>query len=369
MRTEKVEPQPLYVEPRRSSFWPITDNGHLVVKHNEEIEFLCPGHFKYPFEDDKTVIAKCVDGRTFSVDGKHHDFTAFACKTWPSYTARRTGRSCPGGELLESGFSYEDRFFRLTEICFNPTEEATRYVYHTLEPGSDYYQQGMARVEFITDGFFGGKDVNYLYTQKKQKETISHILGFDAGKYFDERTSYFLARGHLAAKADFIMGAEQRGTFLFVNTAPQWQRFNAGNWQRVEDSTRTMATKRKLNLECYTGTYGVTTLANKHGKQTEIYLYDEGGHKQIPVPKLYFRVVIEPRERKGIVLIGVNNPHLTLEEIERDYIVCPDISSRINWVNWSKHDISKGYSYACEVNEFRKHVRDLPEFDVRDLLI
>jgi len=80
-------------------------------------------------------------------------------------------------------------------------------------------------------------------------------------------------------------------------------------------------------------------------------------------------VVIEPSSRKGIVLIGVNNPHLSLEEIKRDYILCTDVSDKIDWISWKKTDLTAGYSYACEVAEFRKKVDHLPEFSVSGLLV
>lgn len=44
----------------------------------------------------------------------------------------------------------------------------------------------------------------------------------------------FLARGHLTAKSDYIFASGQRATFFFTNAAPQWQPFNAGNWNNLE---------------------------------------------------------------------------------------------------------------------------------------
>ena len=47
-------------------------------------------------------------------------------------------------------------------------------------------------------------------------------------------STQFLARGHLAAKSDFVFATAQRATFFFTNAAPQWQPFNAGNWNFLE---------------------------------------------------------------------------------------------------------------------------------------
>lgn len=367
VRTEKVEPQPLYLVPD-GDWWPINGKGQMIVDSGQSMELYCSVKFAAPFASETHVIATCVQGTTFKVGSTEHSFCDFKCNSWPYFTARKVGDKCPGGVTLESGFNVGSRFVRSSTICFDEDVEATRYVNHTLEPGSDFYQTAVPRVTFITAGFFGGKNVDNLYTQKQQQATISASLGYNASEFFDT-SNIFLARGHLAAKADYIMGSPQRGTFLFINAGPQWQSFNAGNWQRVEDGLRTMVTQRQISLDCYTGTYGVTTLPDKDGKQKELYLYENGATKQIPVPKIYFRIIQEPTTKKAIVLIGVNNPHLTLAEIQSDYIVCPDISDKVTYVNWQTDNIVKGYSYACEYSEFKKVVTTVPDLQVSGVFV
>lgn len=122
-------------------------------------------------------------------------------------------------------------------------------------------------------------------------------------------------------------------------------------------------------FDVYTGTYGVMGLEDNFGNLHDIHLYVNGPERKIPVPKLYYRVLINKAESSGIALIGINNPHLTLEEIERDYIICTDVSDRISYINWQKTDITRGYSYACDVNDFMRAVPHFSEMNVRNLLI
>ncbi|XP_037814328.1 uncharacterized protein LOC119605356 [Lucilia sericata] len=363
--------QPLYIKPGTTEFYPFSDTGRIDVAAGKNIEIHCTSGFAAPLSG-KTHTATCVSGTTFKVNGVQHSLPSLVCTSWPAFVAKKSGSSCNGGTtLVNVGFELSSsRFMRQYQVCFNEHEEVTRYVYHKLFPGSNYYETGVERLNFATAGFFAGKNVDNLYTQSKQKETIDRELGYNAEKYFDNKKNIFLARGHMAAKADFMYASEQRATFLFLNTAPQWQVFNAGNWARVEDGVRAWVTKHKKTVECWTGVYGVTTLPNKNGVQTHLYLsYDANHNGLIPVPKLYFRVVIEPSTRKGIVFIGVNNPHLTLAEIKKDYIICPDISDKVSYIPWKKTDIVAGYSYACEVAEFRKKVTTLPSFSVSGLLV
>lgn len=72
--------------------------------------------------------------------------------------------------------------------------------------------------------------INNLYTQNHQRERIAQLTGIDT--YVT--TTQFLARGHLAAKSDFVYATGQRASFYFINAAPQWQPFNAGNWNWLE---------------------------------------------------------------------------------------------------------------------------------------
>ncbi|XP_014088323.2 uncharacterized protein [Bactrocera oleae] len=353
-------PQPIYLKSGSEEFYPYDTRGVMVVDSGKTLEMWCPGKFT---TIDKTLLtASCVSGTNFRVDGTTYSVKELTCKSWPGFVAEKTGASCNGGIMVRVGFKISSRrFVEQYQVCFNEDEEVTRYVHHDLNPGSNYYQTGVDRITFQTGGFFDSKNVDKLYTQVTQQATINAHLGGDASKYFTSNKNIYLARGHMAAKADFDYGSEQRATFLFINVAPQWQVFNAGNWARIEDGVRAKVSSAKWYVDCYTGVYGVTTLPNSDGVQTPLYLsYDSNNNGQIPVPKLYFRVIIERSSQKGIVFIGVNNPHLTLNEIKKDYIICNDISDRVNYVNWKRTDITAGYSYACEVSDFRRKVTHLP---------
>jgi DNA/RNA endonuclease G (NUC1) len=104
-----------------------------------------------------------------------------------------------------------------------------------------------------------------------------------------------MSRGHMTAKADFVYGAHMRATFWFMNVAPQWQTFNGGNWNNMEMSTRSFAGGYDNNLDVYTGTHGVTTLADVNGNEVPIHIaYDANNNGILRVPALYWRVVFDP---------------------------------------------------------------------------
>jgi hypothetical protein len=240
----------------------------------------------------------------------------------------------------------------------------------TVVSGIAGFQRGFPRPRFTPGNFFAGMPVDNLYTRITQRQTISGLLGSTAlgDKYIHATNNYYLARGHLAAKADFVYGSQQRATFYFVNAAPQWQTFNGGNWQVLESNIQRYADQRQLDLEVYTGTYGVATLPNVNGIETELYLNVDGNNnKAIPVPKLFWKAVYEPISKAGVVFVGVNNPYVG--NPQGDYIICNNVCSNITWVTWNPTNIARGYSYCCEVNDFRNMVKYLPRFTVSDLLM
>ncbi|XP_030380066.1 uncharacterized protein LOC115628210 [Scaptodrosophila lebanonensis] len=361
-------PQPVYLKTDSEDIYPFSSTGVMEFEAGGTMQLWCPGAFST--HSQTLLTATCVSGSTFRVDGTSYDIKELACKTWPGFTAVKSGATCNGGVVIRVGFQISSsRFAEQMQICFNEEEEVTRYTRHQLFPGSNYYETGVDRITFQTAGFFGGKNVDKLYTQVTQLETINAELGYDAGKYFDT-SSVFLARGHLGAKADFNYAPEQRATFLFINAAPQWQSFNAGNWARVEDGVRAWVSKNQMNVNCYTGVWGVTTLPNKDGVETPLYLsHDTNNNGLIPVPMLYFRVVIEPSTHRGIVFVGVNNPHLTEEQIKKDYVICNDVSDEVTYISWKKTDIKAGWSYACEVADFLKTVKHLPALTAKGGLL
>ncbi|XP_004530581.1 uncharacterized protein LOC101463362 [Ceratitis capitata] len=356
------DPAPIFM-PHNQLEWLVPNpDGVVELGNGALVDMYCNKSFVAPFTNRTKVTAQCLQKQYFLVDGVIYPFSNFSCTDWPAFTARRTGRVCNGGtDLLEVGFELEAGFLQTMDICHDEVNEVTRYVHHVLNPSSAGYQHGVSRPRFITGDFYNGKNVDNLYTKVKQNQTFSEILGMDATPYFNDTIDVYLARGHMAAKVDFIFGAPQKATFYFVNVAPQWQMFNGRNWERIEDGVRRFASDQALTLDCYTGTWGISKLPDVNGVPQELYLaFDENNNGLIPVPMLYFRVVIDRASRKGIVLLGVNNPHATLEEIQRDYVICKDVGRRITWISWDKENLANGYSYACAVDDFTSVVKDVP---------
>lgn len=287
-----------------------------------------------------------------------HEFSEINCLEFPRHVARRIpGMKCFGqSSAVEIGFDIGNKFLRIMTICFDEIVERTHYVHYKMTSANSAFQRGQDRINFIRGSFFGNKNMDRIFSRSQQRNTIAGIVGSRelADKYVNDE--HFLSRGHLAARADFVFGSQQRATFYYVNAAPQWQSFNSINWESLEHSVRVLVGERNINLEVYTGTFGTATLKDANGRKNEIFLSVNRTSRSIPIPKYYYKILVNNEENSGIVFIGINNPHLTLEEIKKDYIICGDVSNMINYVSWEKDDISNGFMFACRVKEFLKIV-------------
>lgn len=346
---------------------PATRNGIVSLRSGESVEIFCSGSFVAPFVGTQTLMAQCVGNHRFVVSGRNFAFSELACNAQVAHTARRaTRQSCKfGATEIEVGFRVSaTRFLNVMDVCFDETRENTFYVHYEQTPANAGFQRSFPRPSFITGTFFGGRHVDRLYFGAVQRSTISNIIGqARVNALWDDSRDFFLARGHLAARADSIFGSQQRATFYFINAAPQWHSFNAGNWERIESGVRNMVANRNMNVEIYTGTFGIQELADVNGVRRQLFLdFDARGNGLIPVPTYFYKVVIGERFRRGVVFVGVNNPHATWAEINAGrYNICRDVSNEITYINWNRSNLAMGYSYACDVNEFVRVVRHLPD--------
>lgn len=368
-------PQPLYIRPGTEQFFHPSDRrGIIEMSVNQEMELFCTNGFATPGGISENLVRiSCSTGTIFRLNGIFYNLNEFTCFNWPTSVAQRritTSRCFNQGTIVDVGFQVENRFLKVFSACHDPRVEQNYYTEYQLTPSSDGQQSNVVRPGWRQGDFYPGKNVDNLHTRVTQRETIAVILNSAsaAARYIEEPNSnIFLARGHMAAMTDFISANEQRSTFFFINTAPQFQTFNSMNWVAVEMSSRRLAADRNIFLDVYTGTFGITQFRDDSGSNREIFL--DFPSRQIPVPMLYYKILVNRANQAGVVLLGVNNPHLTLAEILRDYVICNDVSDRINYVSWQRHDLVRGYSYACEVNNFLQRVPHVQGIVVNSLLV
>lgn len=114
-----------------------------------------------------------------------------------------------------------------------------------------------------------------------------------------------------------------------------------------------------MNARIRSGVYGTLEFNDVTGTPKPISLCSDG---KLPVPKIFYKIVIPEGQKPLIVFVGVNNPHATLEDIEKDYTFCTNKISRKQLkddygmkMRWSD-DIRMGHMYACRFDDFNQYV-------------
>jgi len=269
-----------------------------------------------------------------------------------------TGEVCgpPGmeGELVHVGFTANSTFFWQFTSCHQASRAHNLWVSHIVAAAIPARDRDNDRPSFSKDGFYSGYDINGMYTKNSQEEVVAGLLGSTslAETYFPGGDVY-IARGHLAPNADFMTYAWQDATFTFIDVAPQWQSFNAGNWLDIENGVRYLA-EQIGELMVWTGTHGVLQLADSTGTLVDIYLDDEG-NKKVPVPSFFWKVIVDGASKRGIAMLGSNNPHAAQTP------PCANITQEVSWLSFvNTVDMDNGPLTACSVEDFAAAVLEFP---------
>lgn len=366
------DPQPLYFYPKpNDEFVEITDaTGHFYIEKHEKILIFCEHGFNQYAGTE--VVATCRKDNLFMVKNRKVALGSINCKKRMLGSTRRVvnAKSCLKGlgEMAEIGFDVNQNWKPLFQICHNPLRASSEWAHHIIDPMNRGFQTKFSRndVKFLkgNSGFYADikTDINLLYTKKKQQETFGKIL--PGGKASAERlisleTSQYLSRGHLTAKADHIFGAHQLITFFFINVAPQWQSFNEGNWKFIEDNLKRFIKRIDRRAEVYTGTHGVMKY---EGVELFLYIDKFNDIYKIPVPRIFYKIVVVPSLNEGIVIIGINYPFVTNADLDGEYNYCKDISRDVDIPRSpNQYHRPSGYMIACKVQDFMTNKRMIDE--------
>lgn len=372
-------------------------NQHPLVLHQSKNEFLFPNNLKkFVFQPQEIIRLSCpgrndnsnqlvVSSSTetnvtcisnnlfmFNSEEKSYTFKELKCRYEPEAIARTTGKNCSMNYTeIELGYLTKLGFVPVFKTCFNNRTKDSLYAVHNITSQIKNRQYTKRPRRFKSSDFY--KDLSsgpgILYSKRNQIKRLESLLGSAelSTRYVSLKNDFFLARGHLAPKADFVLSAQQKATFFYVNTAPQWQIFNGNNWMYLENSCRSYVIKNNLNLTVYTGTHSVSSLPDINANMQQLSLYSLGNNTYLKVPEIFWKVLYDPVAKKGVVFVGHNNPYENEADINSNTL-CNNICDKLNWVIWKPKNITMGYSYCCTIEEFIQVVDYLPDINVNDIL-
>ena len=367
---------PFVVNTENEILQPVLEGSARVlnVPNGEEVTLACPGKGNTLLVTGGQVnAAACVSGTSFELEdlAKPQKFSDLGCAKDVQDTVKETGTCYDDSTLVEIGWDIGDSFVNQLTICHDKITANTLYSIDRIEGVSiAATDTSHTRPGFKKGPFFKGIDVDKAYSQSGQKEMLDYLLGEDqANRFFDIHKQWYFARGHFAPDGDFIDGGSQDATYYYINTAPQWQAFNNGNWKYLETSVRNKASERSLTYTTYSGGFEVLELPDKDGDMQPIYLAnDSEGYAIIPAPKYYWKVVHDPIAKAATAYVGINNPHLT--EVTADDIFCNDVCDKLSeWIDDRRFEIGSGYMFCCTLSDLKKVVPFAPNLGRVKLLV
>ncbi|KAK3740265.1 hypothetical protein QZH41_017831, partial [Actinostola sp. cb2023] len=115
---------------------------------------------------------------------------------------------------------------------------------------------------------------------------------------FDVASQHFCSKGHVTPNSDFGPTDERALTFITTNIAPQWQKFNGGNWALLENDVRAYVTAKKRQVYVFTGVGG--TAKDTSGKPYKM-------NKRVVAPQYYWKLICDPVIKQMVVFVGKNS--------------------------------------------------------------
>ncbi|XP_075210933.1 salivary endonuclease-like isoform X2 [Lycorma delicatula] len=375
----------------------IGEDGVMTLHEGQQLVLACPGkNNRLTVSGAEATLSRCAGGVMLNIENRQFPTYQLECENPVQGILQITSESCGcnNGNELRIGFQSPSESITYEMTWMNIWKMAT-YIWHLIRPESEgnesshwinlvtschnlkkgetlysshiIYGTSLAGAEMKwsrpqfargNEQLYPGFNPSHYYKKGHQRIIFTKMFGKRlTNKYLQDN---FLSRGHLAPDADFLFGTWQYMTYYYPNSAPQWLSINSGNWQRVERCIRQFAISKRSNLLVTTGTHGILTLADRKKKQVKVYLHPE--EKQLPVPKYFWKIVLDPDEKKCIGFICSNNPFLTRAPSK----LCKDICSNFGWPKFE--EFTNGYTYCCELSDLRKAIPTIPPIDCTSIL-
>ena len=85
------------------------------------------------------------------------------------------------------------------------------------------------------------------------------------------------------------------------------------------------------HITVYSGTYEILEYPNNKNENTPIYILENDGNSYIPVPKYYWKILLNKVTREVAAFVGLNNPHADDIPLEEAFCTTPCSKMLVNY--------------------------------------
>lgn len=154
-------------------------------------------------------------------------------------------------------------------------------------------------------------------------------------------------------------------TDLVSNRVAVWRSVAAGNLRHVHRDVAALLRRSRSRsvagaVDVYVGTHEVATL-NAGSPRPELYL--KAG-RRFPVPRYIWTAVHAPATNRGVALVVLNDPLVTVSEV-RAAVFCESACGSVTWLrHLTRHRNYErpvnGLAFCCHLRDFAAHLDRFP---------
>ncbi|XP_058451476.1 uncharacterized protein LOC131430476 isoform X2 [Malaya genurostris] len=330
----------------------------ITLPVGTEVLLSCAPNYFREFSSEKVLKAKCKKDKTLVVNDLDKNFVSeLSCEVRSIEEIIVPVRGCPtSARSIEYGYAnpVHDKSYILGEACYDVKRGQTLFV-HTKIKSTSNTVDALALKTINNANYFRQEhptsrykiELNKALNINDQAERFKGVFGIknvpkiEARRYVNEE---------LLTHKQYQAVLKLAWNYQIVKDLDALDNFDS----LVEDITELDATE----VEIYTGAHGVLQLKDKHDNNVDVYLKEN----RFPVPKFHWTVVRS--EDKAVAFAVFNKAQLSEKEREKDSF-CPSICDQLSWISSLKENDSYsnpalGYVLCCELNDFRKTIKEMP---------
>lgn len=330
----------------------------ITLAVGDEVLLSCSPNYFREFSSEKVLKAKCKKDKTLVVNGMDKNFVSeLSCEVRSIEEIIVPVRGCPNNaRSIEYGYTnpVNEKSYILGEACYDVKRGQTLFVHTKIKSGTNTVDALALRtvnnVSYFRQEHPTSRykiEMNKALNINDQAERFKAVFGtknvpkIEARRYINE---------------DLLTHKQYQSVLKLAWNYQIMKDLDAlDNFDYLVTDITDLDTKE---IEIYTGAHGVLSLKDKNDNNVDVYLKEN----RFPVPKFHWTVVRSGN--KAVAFAIANKPQLSDKEREKDAF-CTSICDQLTWISTLKENDSYsnprfGYVLCCELNDFRKTIKEMP---------
>jgi len=333
------------------------DDKFVEIEDEENVLLSCGPNYLRNFGRSGVMKVKC-DAKTNSFiadDGTSNDIEHFSCDLRVIEEVHAPVASCSNAKWTSTKFGLvqplEDKTYILGESCYDVNLGSTVFTHFKLGKGNSVLEK--VDKKFLVTGrhpdsrykidLFRSLAFDEIYQRMEKELQINNIIPLSLTNYLDEM---LLENSQLNA-------IRKLGWNYFIKTD------NQTSLDSIKESIRKLS--EGMDLEIYTGGYGVATLyGSSNSKKMDVYL--DATKKRFPMPKIIWFLVQSKSKSIAFAIYNNRNEIDSNQSLKNSGPICQSVCDQVTWLR-NQQEFSGDDVLCCSYDDLRQSLTHLPIFE------